>query len=95
MLRVTGKVQRVNTRSGGKTDESTGEYKPWSFDLIKVVDGGGELNVVQRFDRDDAPARPERGDEVDYAVTPEVFRGRVTLALQDDWALYAEDLSSV
>ena len=94
MLRLTGKVTRIDTRSGQYPDKVTGEFKPWSFDMVNVMVADQAIVVVQRFSNNPTPV-PVVGQEIDYAVTAEVFRERVTFQVDKPWAdLFPKALSA-
>lgn len=85
MLRLTGKCVKLDTRSGMSPDKTTGELKPWSFDLITVLVADQAIVVVQKFASNTTTA-PGIGDPVDYAVTVDVFRNTPSFQLDSPWA---------
>jgi len=84
MFRVTGTVTRVESRSGEKANESTGEIRPWSMTFVKVMIAGQAVVEVVRFDDSSVPM-PHRGQEVDWAVEVGVNKGRLSVSLDDEW----------
>ncbi len=84
MLRVTGKVVRVDSRAGEKLNEKTGEMRPWAFDTIKVLVAEQAIVEVTRFADSTYPA-PDIGEQVDYAVEVAARAGRLNVQLDKPW----------
>jgi len=85
ILRVTGRVVRVDSKSGTKVNEQTGEARAWGFDIIRTLVAEQDVVEVQRF-RDHSTPAPAVGADVDYAVTVETFRGKPSFQLDKPWA---------
>lgn len=85
MLRVTGKVVRTDGKSGEKINATTGEVRPWAFDVIKVLVADQAIVEVTRF-ADSLTPLPGVGTEVDYAVDVNARAGRVNVQLDKPWA---------
>jgi hypothetical protein len=83
MLRVSGRVVRVDERSGSKADQSTGEIRPWSMRIVRVLVAEQDIVEVATFGSD-GPV-PTVGEAVDLAVEASVFKGKLSLALRNTW----------
>lgn len=95
MLRVTGTVVRTDRRSGEKTNTSTGEVRPWAFDIVKVLVASQAVVEVTRF-TDSATPLPDVGELVDYAVEVAARAGRLNITLDKPWGeLFPVALQSV
>jgi hypothetical protein len=94
MLRITGKVVRLDARSGHSPDKVTGELKPWAFDIITVLVAEQAVVNVQKFASNTTPTPPV-GAEVDVAVDVDVFRGTPSYQLVKPWADLFPKLASV
>lgn len=88
MLRLTGKVVRLDSRSGHSPDKVTGELKPWAFDIITVLVAEQAIVNVQKFASNTTPT-PAVGDQVDYAVTCDVFRNTPSYQVDALWSSVA------
>jgi hypothetical protein len=84
VLRLTGKVVKIDQRSGQSPDKVTGELKPWSFDIITVLVADQAIVPVQKFSSN-ATQTPPIGAQVDVAVEVDVFRGVPSYQLVKPW----------
>ncbi len=85
MLRVTGKVVRLDSKSGTKVNTETGEARAWAFDVIKVLVADQAIVEVTRFADSSVPL-PDVGEPVDYAVECAARGGRLNVQLDKPWA---------
>lgn len=85
MLRATGRVVRVDSKSGTKVNEQTGEARNWGFDVIRLLVADLDVVEVQRFKDNPTPC-PSVGDQVDYAVSTDSYKGKVSVQLDKPWA---------
>ncbi len=85
MLRVTGKVVRLDSKSGTKVNTETGEARAWAFDVIKVLVADQAIVEVTRFADSSVPL-PDVGESVDYAVECAARGGRLNVQLDKPWA---------
>lgn len=91
MLRVTGRVVRVDAKSGVK-NPGTDEARAWAFDVIKVLVAEQAIVEVTRFADNAECRKPSVGEEVDYAVEVSVRGGRQNVVLDKPWlALFPDN----
>ena len=82
LVRTTGRVKRVESRSGTKVDGKTGEVRPWTMTFATlIVAGQGQVEV--RVD-DDMP-RSIEGTWVDWLCNAEAFGPRLSITRDEDW----------
>lgn len=86
MLRVTGRVLRVDYKSGAKADASTGELRPWAFHVVKILVADMDLAEVTIFGDSPYVGSAVVGAEVDWAVSVAARGGRLNVQLDKPWA---------
>jgi len=92
MLRVTGRVVKIDDRRGSKTNEDSGEVTPWVMDLARVLVGGVDIVEVTHFRK--PTEEPFKGlglavgQEIDLAV--EISNGRggrpPSISVEQTWS---------
>lgn len=85
LVRATGRVLRTDYKSGAKTDPTTGEIRPWSFNTVKVLVAEQDIVEVTMFGDSTTPV-PHVGAEIDWAVVVQPRGGRVNVQLDKPWA---------
>jgi len=84
LVRVTGRVTKVTSRSGTKVNTDTGEARDWAFTSVRVLVADQDVVEVTMF-ADSAVPVPAAGDQVDYLVDAAARGGRLNLSVDSDW----------
>jgi len=85
MLRLTGRVVRVDTRNGSKTNQATGEVRAWTMNTVRVLVAEQAVVEAVLFESDKLFC-PIVGQDVDLAVEVEARGDRLRVAVVDRWA---------
>jgi hypothetical protein len=78
MVRVTGRVKRIETRSG--TSKAGNPYS--MVHAVVVVAGQAQVEVLLA----DGMGRELEGTWCDWLVRPDVFGGRLSYAFDEPWS---------
>ena len=85
LMRVTGRVVKIDARSGSKVNEATGETRPWSLSNIRVLFRDMDIVEVTRFADSRVPL-PEVGEDVDWVANVDARGSRLNVSLDSAWA---------